>query len=87
MQLTLELESAWFQPLTLSSEKLVSKFAAFQMQLVPLQSGSLGGGGGAAAGDGKDSLRRLFNLPPDELLIEVGLYTLHAGARQLRPIA
>jgi hypothetical protein len=34
------LKGAWFQPLSLSSEKLVSKFG-FQMRLVPLQLGQL----------------------------------------------
>jgi hypothetical protein len=35
-----QLDSAWFQPSSLSSEKLASKLC-FQMQLVPLHHGAL----------------------------------------------
>ena len=47
-----QLESAWFQPVKLSNEKLLSSLC-FQMQLVPLQQGVRGGVGdpvGARAG-------------------------------------
>jgi hypothetical protein len=40
IQLTHSFESAWFQPLNLESENLVSKFA-FQIQLAPLHRGAL----------------------------------------------
>jgi hypothetical protein len=33
MQLTRSLKGAWFQPLSLCSEKLVSKFAGFKLNL------------------------------------------------------
>jgi hypothetical protein len=54
-----QLESAWFQPSSLSSEKPVSSLC-FQMQLVPLRRGARaprGDGGGAGRGSGR-SVRR-----------------------------
>jgi hypothetical protein len=45
-----QLESAWFQPLRLSSENLVSNFA-FQIQLVPLPRGGGGSRGAHADAD------------------------------------